>query len=531
MKRYLFSVLLSVSLLATVGHGTYISWMPEGIEPVGEWEEVSSQLPVFSEGLMLVSQEMEGELFYGYVNYDGTYGIAPVFRGGRAFSEGLACVKGEELFGFIDTSGGFVIEPKFLDGMVFSEGLCGVEVTEGKWGFINDSGKLVILAEYDSVSDFRNGYAVVEKGGKLGLINGTGGVVFDFIYSDVLHGDGLYPVSEGGLYGLSDLSGILVEEYLYESMGEYEDELSLVAMDGMWGYLDNTGSIAITPSYDSADSFEDGVAWVEESGVYSYIDTSGHGQLVMYGMDEVTSFSDGYARGKQGEYYGFFDKTGMTTVSFQYLDAVPVTDGVGLVFDGVKWGMFYPSDRASEWAMNYVSQARELGVFPSSFQGIDMTSTVNRGQFATLAVTIYDLFAGTEGFEAGENPFAVPSLTVNPFVDTRDVYARRAYALHLTTGVSEDTFGFYDNLTREQAATMLLTLYKNLTGDEFEPQGAPDFNDHGLISEWAKESVYILAEKGIITGVGDNYFAPRDPISAESALVMAIAFCNELGYR
>ena len=49
----------------------------------------------------------------------------------------------------------------------FSEGLGEVEI-DGKWGFINTSGKLVIPATFDSVSPFSGGLATVRRGAILG---------------------------------------------------------------------------------------------------------------------------------------------------------------------------------------------------------------------------------------------------------------------------------------------------------------------------------------------------------------------------
>lgn len=541
MKRYIMALLFSVSLGASTVSANHINWMEEGITPVGNTKMESYYMPHFSSEMLLVSQEIGGDLFYGYVNYTGNYSIAPTFSEAKPFSEGLAPAKGlnangQERYGFINTMGNFVIQPTYLDAYGFSEGLAAVEITAGSWAYVDRSGTLAMSDRYSWAHDFHDGYAVVEQNGAYGLIDTKGEVVLDFAFNSIGQGDLLYPVREDRLYGLMDVSGTLVQSYQYDNMGMYQEELALVEQNGKWGYLDNTGAMVIEPSLDQAFHFVDGLAWVRNNNMSYYIDSSGRTQLTMYGMDEVTSFSQGYARGKQGHFYGFFDKTGATVVPFIYRDAVPVSGGVGLVYDGTNWGMFFPSHKASDWAGSYLDQAKKQQLFPASFEGVDLTAPVSRSQFAALVVTIYDMFIEELNSEykvlaEGVDPFAVPSLVENPFTDTRDVYVRRAYDLKLTTGVSDTVYGVYDNLTREQAATMLLTLYKALRGEVLEPQGAPNFEDHSEISEWARDSVYILAEKGILTGVGDNFFAPQATLSGESALVMALAFCTELGYR
>ena len=50
-------------------------------------------------------------------------------------------------YGYIDASGRIVVQPQFEGARDFSEGLAAV-LLNGKWGFIGPSGKLVIVPEY-----------------------------------------------------------------------------------------------------------------------------------------------------------------------------------------------------------------------------------------------------------------------------------------------------------------------------------------------------------------------------------------------
>ncbi|EOZ2107593.1 WG repeat-containing protein, partial [Campylobacter coli] len=66
------------------------------------------------------------------------------------FSEGLVAVKLNGKWGFIDKSGKIVIESKFDSGGHFSEGLAGVKLN-GKYGLIDKSGKIVIEPIFDDI--------------------------------------------------------------------------------------------------------------------------------------------------------------------------------------------------------------------------------------------------------------------------------------------------------------------------------------------------------------------------------------------
>jgi len=55
--------------------------------------------------------------------------------------------------------------PKFEDAGVFSEGLAQVR-SNGKWGYINTEGQIVIPATFDGATPFRNGMALTALEGK-----------------------------------------------------------------------------------------------------------------------------------------------------------------------------------------------------------------------------------------------------------------------------------------------------------------------------------------------------------------------------
>ena len=100
------------------------------------------------------------------------------WKGAHDFSEGLAAVYQDGKWGYIDTSGAMVIPPQFEYARPFSEGLAAV-IQDGKWGFIDQTGKIAIPAQYAFVLNFQDGLAVVsDSDGKYKYyINKTGQVI------------------------------------------------------------------------------------------------------------------------------------------------------------------------------------------------------------------------------------------------------------------------------------------------------------------------------------------------------------------
>ncbi len=72
-----------------------------------------------------------------------------------------------------------------------SDGIIAFE-KDGKWGYVNTSGKIVIEPVYDNAKSFSNGLAAVCKGGKWGFINSSNELVIDYKFAgaDYFNSDG-----------------------------------------------------------------------------------------------------------------------------------------------------------------------------------------------------------------------------------------------------------------------------------------------------------------------------------------------------
>lgn len=281
-----------------------------------------------------------------------------------------------------------LVEPtlKYDDVMYFSEGFAGVE-KDGKWGYVDQTGKEVVPLIYDEVEAFNDGLARVEKDGKWGCVDQTGKEVVSPQYDEIgLFHEGLARVKNyseyGGRYGYIDKTGKAVVPLKYDEIGDFKDGLAVArigkASSGDWkyGYIDKTGKEVVPFIYRGAGDFNEGLAYVQKDGRYGYIDKTGniviplnftsaidfsdglavvgYGNNIWYIIDKtcdikntkelltqytnVTGFKEGFVNVFKDGKHGFVDQTGKEVVPPKYDIAFEFNEGLAIVEKDGKWG-------------------------------------------------------------------------------------------------------------------------------------------------------------------------------------------------
>ena len=117
-------------------------------------------------------------LFLNQVARAQSFAIPPRFDYAASFSDGVAHVAIKDKDFYINKLGRIVITPeKFDQYSKFSEGFARVRnISSGKEGFIDKTGKLVIPLKYSYVKNFKEGRAIVSFS-PLGTITSEKGVI------------------------------------------------------------------------------------------------------------------------------------------------------------------------------------------------------------------------------------------------------------------------------------------------------------------------------------------------------------------
>lgn len=279
------------------------------------------------------------------VDNEYLYTLEGEWEGAKNFSEGYAAVKKEGKWGYIDTEGNVVIQPKYDGANSFSEGLAAVQ-TNGKWGYIDTTGNVVIPFTLQSTFAFSEGLAVYGSGLYYGYLDTTGKAVTPAIYSEASSfRNGIACVKKENRYGFIDKTGAAVTDFVYGEKSQAEEGLIPVfygdANKGInTGYLTLDGTVALDFLWYDAKPFCQGLAAAktEYTEPWGFIDKTGT-FVIQPQWDEVESFRQGCALVTVKNQYTFINTTGAQITEKTYGKAYSFTeDGLARVGNATPTG-------------------------------------------------------------------------------------------------------------------------------------------------------------------------------------------------
>lgn len=146
----------------------------------------------------------------------------------------------------------------------------------GKFGYMDKKGNVVVQPKYDNAYEFSDGLAMVVIDDTYGFIDESGKEVVKIQYADASHfKEGMAAVKVDDLWGFIDKKGKMVIKPQFVMAGSFSEGLARV-FDDQWGYIDKTGKRVIQAEYLNAYDFNNGLAIVAVSDFeLAYIDKTG----------------------------------------------------------------------------------------------------------------------------------------------------------------------------------------------------------------------------------------------------------------
>ena len=210
---------------------------------------------------------------------------------------------------------------------------------DGRFGYIDPSGRFVISPRFISAGEFVDGHALVVENGpcqligygpcdglitpnstapslhrcQYSVIDHSGNVVFAGTYIDTKHfSEGVAPMGDGKKWGYVDYSGkVVVPLQFDDAKALFSEGLAAVRVGrnidlgelGKVGFIDGTGAMIVQPQFSSAQEFSEGFAVVvDENRKYSFIDKLGRRRFGR-NFDAASGFVMGLAHVRVGKSY------------------------------------------------------------------------------------------------------------------------------------------------------------------------------------------------------------------------------------
>ncbi|WP_235298292.1 WG repeat-containing protein [Portibacter marinus] len=242
--------------LAKVSINGLFRYIDKSGEPV--FESMFTKAGPFKDGMAKV-KPFEN---YGMIDKQGNEIIPTEFDEVYEPSEGIIRVRKDKLYGFY-VNGQLKIPPQYELATDFHQGLAAV-MLKNQWSFIDTNGKNLKVLDYDQVEYGNEGFWMVNKDRKFGMINQKGNEIIPCQYKLLYKfKEGKCAYSVNGYWGFFNSDGQALTEPIFGLVWDYNNGYArALAREGLLILDENANVEFIAPSSEMRD-FEEGLAPIQ----------------------------------------------------------------------------------------------------------------------------------------------------------------------------------------------------------------------------------------------------------------------------
>lgn len=256
---------------------------------------------------------------WGYIDTKGNIAIQAIYDTVWPFSGDTAPAKLDGSWGVIGKDGKEILPFEYSKPSTFIEGIIKLMDSESRYCLFKD-GKVLLACDYDEIgklSETEPRVAIVKQShAAKGLINQQGKPICNAAYDSIEeYKNGLAKLTWHGKKGFASATGVVIgAEYDYASSPTADGYVTVGTFGpDKIGVLDRTGKQIVPFKYKQVDDFSEGlVAVTADMKKWGFVDTSGK-EVIPLNFErgpQTPKFVDGRAQVKSGNRIHFIDKSG-----------------------------------------------------------------------------------------------------------------------------------------------------------------------------------------------------------------------------
>lgn len=187
-----------------------------------------------------------------------------------------------------------------------------------------------------------------------------------------------------------------------------------------------------------------------------------------------------------------------------------------LVFSTGAQALAAPKTNASTWAVPAMEKAFLEGYIPQAYME-KAKSNITRLEFCKIVVLFYEKNTGEKLLPKSESPFE----------DTKDPAVIAAFEAKIVSGITKTKFDPAGNITREQAAIMLVRVLRACGVSLESVEKESPFGDIQHLYPFSIEAINQVYGAGILSGDKNGNFAPERQLTIQEA---AATFMKAVAY-
>lgn len=217
-------------------------------------EKTYKYIEEFKNGIALAYSEG-----YGYIDYNGIEIIDCIHTDVKQGTAISVFLKKDGKWALYSPDGTNMTGYIYDDAGEFENGLSAVSIkSDGnlKYGYVNDSGDIVIPFMYSSAQKFKYGKAIVSVGSLHGIIDIEGNAVIPFNYTGFNPSydyNVIAAADKNSKWGLISFTNNVLTPFIYDYIFEFDNGYAAVLQKGRYGVIDTSGKLIVPVKYNSAD--------------------------------------------------------------------------------------------------------------------------------------------------------------------------------------------------------------------------------------------------------------------------------------